>query len=280
MKTKGLFLALALLTAMGVAAREKEVKGNGKLVTKEVEVAPFESIRIDLEGRKKHKWQFFGKEEDVRKDEKGCFLYSQTVGDAALSVTIDENLFQFLEITSSGGVLTVSANAKIKPGKLEIAASSASLKEVRVSGSANFGVATPLSVNNLSITVSGSGNVVMPHPVRVGAYTISVSGSGNLNAGNLVCSKISGSISGSGNFNLAGEADEAKFSISGSGNINALDFEVKKMDVSVSGSGNINTYVSEALKVRVSGSGDVKYKGNPTSLHIDSSGSGSVKTVD
>ena len=287
MKTKVLFLALALLIAIG--ANAKEVKGNGKFVTKEIKVAPFESIRIS-DGFKKDVGfkEFIDILYNAFRNGTGGSVegmkvsYSQTLGEAALSVTIDENLFPYLEITSSGGVLIVDTEVgvKIKPNKLEIAASSANLKEVKISGSVDFGIATPLSVDNLSIIISGSGNIVMPHPVRVDTYRISVSGSGNLNAGDLVCSKISGSISGSGNFNLTGEAEEAKFSISGSGDVNALGLKTKKAEVSVSGSGDINVYATEALNVQIAGSGDIKYKGNPTSLQLNSSGSGSVKKVD
>ena len=289
MKTKGLFIALCLLVAMGT--RAEVVKGNGNFVTKEIKVAPFESILIG-EGFKNVMAGGFKDFIDILYNafKNGTsrsvggmnFSYSQTPGETALSVTIDENLFPYLEITSSKGVLSVDAKVgvEIKSGKLEIVASSANLEEVRLSGPVSFGISTPLSVDKLFMTISGSGNIVMPHPVRVNTYTILVSGSGNLNAGDLVCSKMSGNISGSGNFNIAGEAEEAKYTISGSGDVNTFDFKVKKVDAYVSGSGDINVYATEDLNVNVSGSGGVKYKGNPTSLQVNSSGSSLVKKAD
>ena len=287
MKTKGLFIAFCLLAAVG--ARAEEVKGNGVFVTKEIAIAPFESIRIG-EGFKKDVGfkEFIDILYNAFKNGTGNsvdgikFSYSQAVGDAALCVTIDENLFPYLVITSSDGVLSINTDigVKIKPGKLDIVASSANLKDVRTLGSVNFGITTPLSVDNLSMTIGGGGNIVMPHPVRVNTYTVSISGSGILNAGDLVCSKMSGSISGSGNFNVTGEADETKFSISGSGDVNALHFKTKKTEATVSGSGNINVYATELLDAKIFGSGDIRYKGNPASLQTNISGSGSIKRVE
>ena len=287
MKTKGLFIALCLLAAVG--ARAEEVKGNGVFVTKEIAVAPFESIRIG-EGFKKDVGfkEFIDILYNAFKNGTGNsvdgikFSYSQAVGDAALRVTIDENLFPYLVITSSGGVLSINTDigVKIKPGKLDIVASSANLKEVKTLGAVNFGITTPLSVNNLSMTIGGGGNIVMPHPVRVNTYTVSISGSGILNAGDLACSKMSGFISGSGNFNVTGEADEVNFSISGSGDVNALHFKTKKTEATVSGSGNINVYATELLDAKIFGSGDIRYKGNPASLQTNISGSGSIKRIE
>ena len=280
MKTKGLFIALCLLIAMG--ANAKEIKGNGNLVTKEIKVAPFESIRIDLEGRKRFKWQFFGKEEDVKKPSKGCFFYSQTPGETALSVTIDENLFPYLDITSSGGELTVNGKKDIKliPTKLEIAASSYNLKALRLNGCMDFEVVTPLTTSDLAVYLGGVGGVKMLYLVRTGSFSALLSGVGSMNISDLVCDKAIVTVSGVGHCSLAGEADYADFSVSGVGSIHAYDFKAKNMEIEASGVGSVNVHATESLDAKHSGVSSIKYKGNPAYTKINSSGLGSIKMVD
>jgi len=311
MKARGLLLAFTLLTVMSAVA-EKQT-GNGVIVTKEVEVTPFESIQIDL------------KEQKSKKKGQGAaearFLYSQTPGNAALSVTIDENLFPFLEIASSGGVLTVKAKKGVDlfPTVLEFAASSSGLKALQMSGSSDFEAVTPLTGDKFTVKVSGSGDVKMPQPIRMSAFTAAVSGSGSVAVGglfctkvsattsgsgnltlafgtnrvssftaaisgsgsmvvnNLLCDKMSGKVSGSGSLALTGEAKAADLSVAGSGQVHSFDFKVSKAKVSTSGSGNANVQAVESLAAKQSGSGSIKYRGNPGSVKMNISGSGLIK---
>ena len=313
MKTRSLFLAFALFAAMSAVA-EKQT-GNGIVETKEVDVAPFESIQIDLKDPR-------GSKKKVQEAADVRFLYSQTPGKAALSVTIDENLFPFLEIASSGGVLTVKAKKGIDlfPTVLEFAVSSSGLKALQMSGSADFEAVTPITGDNFVVKVSGSGDVKMPQPIRGSAFMAVVSGSGSLVVGslscakvsattsgsgnltftfgsdrvsafmsavsgsgsvvvnNLLCDKMSGKVSGSGSLTLTGEAKAADLSVAGSGEVHSFDFKVGKAKIGVSGSGNVNIQAIESLAVKQSGSGNVRYRGNPRSVKMDISGSGTVKS--
>jgi len=272
MKTKGLVLVLCLFMTLGVAA--KEVNGNGNIVTKEVSVSSYESIEI---GRGINKYS------DIRTLFKGKenpkFRYSQTEGAAKLTISIDENLFPLLEITSSDGVLVIETGKDIKigPTKMEIIASSVGLKDVKVSGCMDFELMTPLTADNLTIAVSGIGNTLMAHPVQVNTLAVSISGVGELRANNLTCGQISGNVSGTGSLKLVGKAESAKFSVSGTGNIEAYGFNVKEADVRVSGVGRVDVYASESLNATASGVGSINYKGNPASVETNKSGVGSIK---
>lgn len=79
--------------------------------------------------------------------------------------------------------------------------------------------------------------------------------------------------SGSGNFNMEGKANQLKVTNEGSGNIDALNFETGIADIKSIGSGNVHVYCSHKLDVRIEGSGDVYYKGEPSiTSHIIGSG--------
>ncbi|HUH34154.1 MAG TPA: head GIN domain-containing protein [Daejeonella sp.] len=98
---------------------------------------------------------------------------------------------------------------------------------------------------------------------------------------------ITGDFSGSSNFDLqiSGSSDVSlekgsskvfSATIEGSGDLKAFGFEAEEASVKISGSGNTEIAVSKKLDVKIYGSGNVYYKGNPTIVDSDISGSGKV----
>jgi hypothetical protein len=73
-----------------------------------------------------------------------------------------------------------------------------------------------------------------------------------------------------------GSADAANIGQSGSGAFEALELMAGNVKVGKSGSGSTSIGVTGELIVGSSGSGNVYYKGNPTSQKISSSGSSKV----
>jgi hypothetical protein len=57
---------------------------------------------------------------------------------------------------------------------------------------------------------------------------------------------------------------------------NACDFKAKNVKITVSGLGDNTVFCSENLYARVSGSGDVEYKGDPKKKDIKMNGSGTI----
>lgn len=83
-------------------------------------------------------------------------------------------------------------------------------------------------------------------------------------------------ISGAGSIHLSGSANSHSLIISGAGELNAEDLEVKIYDIVVSGSGNCRVNVLQSMTVTISGSGNVYYRGNPSSVNSSISGTGKV----
>lgn len=170
------------------------------------------------------------------------------------------------------------------------------INNLHVSGSGEMLVMTRVKTDNLKLKVSGSGSL----KVEADAADVSadVSGSGNITLrGSLknVKSNISGSgkfdlqaavaglvsfdISGSGDAMARGTAGEVEARISGSGKVLASALETKACKVRISGSGSVEINVSDELEANISGSGDVRYAGNPSRLNVHSSGSGKVRKI-
>jgi hypothetical protein len=128
------------------------------------------------------------------------------------------------------------------------------------------------------LTISGSGSIFSEEKIESRILELTISGSGNIKLSDLKAEKVLATISGSGNIHLFGKQNAAdlKAIISGSGNVKAIDFPSDNVDVKISGSGSCWVNSTKNLIVRLAGSGNVIYRGNPL---VDSSiaGSGKVK---
>ena len=107
-----------------------------------------------------------------------------------------------------------------------------------------------------------------------------VSGSGLLKVTGLNGGQTELSISGSGNVEADGKLERLDIEISGSGSAKMESLVVGDAEVSISGSGSAIVDVRESLDVRVSGSGSVRYLGQPKDIDTSISGSGSVRRRD
>jgi Putative auto-transporter adhesin, head GIN domain len=85
-------------------------------------------------------------------------------------------------------------------------------------------------------------------------------------------------ITGSGNIQAQGLADNAEVSILGSGNYTGGDTEVSSLDVNVAGSGSakFGAVTTERLEVNLGGSGGVSATGTADNLDLTIAGSGSA----
>ena len=125
------------------------------------------------------------------------------------------------------------------------------------------------------LSLSGSGNIQSKDAIKNDKFTTKLSGSGNFNL-TVDSNSLELNLSGSGNVQLKGTADNFTTKLSGSGDIDALNLKSKNVEVNVSGSGNSKVNCSESLTARVSGSGDIKYSGNPEKRDVKVSGSGNI----
>jgi hypothetical protein len=127
-------------------------------------------------------------------------------------------------------------------------------------------------------SVSGSGEVVSSGVLKGGNIDLGVSGSGDLEL-DLDVLDVDCGISGSGSIYLNGKGKTSSLSISGSGKLDAADFEVETIGIRISGSGSAYVNVSKEIDSRISGSGTIRYKGDPDKVSNHSSGSGSLKKM-
>ncbi len=270
MKMKGIALALCLFCVLSVNAAT--IKGNGNVITKEISISDFDIIETG------GNISFDSKGLSFKKKDGHTLNYSQQNGKSTLSITIDENLFPYLDIQSSNRKLSIKSTNrdKLHPTKFTIKASSKDLQKISLSGSMNFIVETPLKSDYLAISVSGAGDVILDKRADINSMVITISGAGDVKASNLYCKEFESKVSGAGDINLKGEAENARFSVSGAGDVSAYEFKAEDVSASVSGAGDVKVYANRTLDASVSGIGDISYKGNPE-VKSKKSGMGSIR---
>jgi hypothetical protein len=126
-----------------------------------------------------------------------------------------------------------------------------------------------------SLVLSGSGDIVGKTTIRTEHFETSMSGSGNI-ALSLDAQSVKASMSGSGDMSLSGNTSNFEVNISGSGDVHAYDLIADNVYATVSGSANIEVTANQKIDAKVSGSGDIDYRGNPKKVSSKVSGSGDI----
>ena len=108
---------------------------------------------------------------------------------------------------------------------------------------------------------------------------LSLAGSGNISTSGVFAGvpDFHARVTGSGNIEFSsGTATNFYSTIDGSGNIRALNLQADKAETNTTGSGDTEITANTQLKVRISGSGNVYYRGSPV-ISTNITGSGTVK---
>jgi hypothetical protein len=184
------------------------------------------------------------------------FLVSGTEG--KLDISVEENLEPYLITEVNNGTLKIKwkQGSNIRTtSKTTITVHFNSIKGIALAGSGDIIGKDKISGKSLEIAVAGSGDVEVDMEVET----------------------LETAVSGSGDLKLSGKATSFDASVSGSGDVDAYDLNTEKADLKVSGSGFIGANIEKEIVARISGSGNIKYKGSPRIEDTKVSGSGSIK---
>lgn len=229
--------AFFLTTIAHAQWSNERIKGNGKMETKTRSTADYDAIKV-----------------------MGSFDVDLVSGkEGAIIVKAEENLQPYIKVEVEGNVLKIFTEKN---------------KNISASMGKKIQITIPFEkISNVSLT--GSGDVTAKNAIKSDIFTATLSGSGNLNL-DVDSDTFNFTISGSGDAILKGNTANFKSKISGSGNVDATSLKAKNVDFTISGSGDSKIFCSDSLKARVSGSGDIKYKGDPKTRDVKVTGSGSI----
>jgi hypothetical protein len=269
--TIAMFLVMFLISDQAIA-QWSSVRGNGKVVTKERTVSDFSGVKISC----------------------SADVFLKQGNDHAIAVRTDENLQDMIETEVRNGTLHIDINGNIRNVEvLEVYVTVHNLEKVVINGSGDVESENTIKGMDFEIQINGSGDVELDLDVKSleteingsgdvevsgvqGIFDLQVAGSGDFSAEDLRLSECHVRINGSGNVELEGSADQLFINQSASGDVNMYSLVSENVEATASGSGDIVVYVTGRLKARLSGSGDLTYKGDPASVDISASGSGEV----
>ena len=234
-------------TIVNVYRTGNVAEGNGNVVTRDFEVTEFDEISLILPAT----------------------IHFTVSDDYSCRVTLDENLFEYLDIYEKSGCLKLEMvktlqQVNLMPTKFVIEISAPTVEEIILTGSGDFSFVTPFEARKLKITRAGSGEVYFPETSNIRRFSMSIAGSGKLICKDFHADYTDVSVAGSGEFVCEHlYADQANLSVAGSGDIVIEAGTVKSADVSVAGSGSIETRCQiESMDYSIAGTGTIEYYGD------------------
>lgn len=267
MKTRlylSLLFSILLLTPACIFMAS--IRGDGNVITQTIDITDYDEI--------------------CAQGSSIVFNYSQQESAPALTVTVDQNIYDLFEFKTDGKTLVIRPKKhdkqpiKLRPTQFTITSNSALLKKVELAGVEEFNLNGKFtSGDELKFSMAGSGTIELKDTVTVDRMKVVIAGRSTLNAAALCAREFKGQIAGKGTFNLTGRGEKADFEIAGSGKVRALDYELSTLSCKIAGIGLIETYAKDQINAEIAGKGTVKYKGNP-SINRQIAGLGDVKKVD
>jgi len=238
---KILTLTLTLFTiGLTNAQWGKKIKGNGNVVTIERSTGEYDAIAVS-----------------------GWFDVILVEGkEGRISIEGEENLLEHIKTEVKEGKLVI----KVKKGY--------NLQPSSWKKDGGIYVTVPIESVD-AVSLSGSGDILGKKTISATNFSTRMSGSGDITL-DVESKTVKASMSGSGDINLSGTTELFDVQISGSGDVKAYDLIADTVDASISGSADIRVTAKEMLKARVSGSGDIHYRGDPKKIDSKTSGSGDV----
>lgn len=236
MKKSILLLALAIFFTNSIVNAQNKIQGNGKIVTETRSTGDYDGIKVA-----------------------GSFDVDLVSGkEGKITIKGEENLLAVIKVEVEDNSLKIyvekGTQIRTSSGKIQVTVPFEKISELSLAGSGDIQSKDVIKNDKFSIKLSGSGNFTLP-----------------VDTNNLELN-----VSGSGNVRLKGTATNFSAKLSGSGDINAADLKSKVVEANVSGSGNSKVACDESLTARVSGSGNIRYVGNPEKKDTKVSGSGTI----
>ena len=190
MKTK--LFAVCLLFALS-GCDVGGIRGNGHMVTQEQKLEPFINVKAD-----------------------GAFRIEWHIGPPAVSVTIDQNLMQYVEMEVRDRVLYARTARNIRPKhSIKVVLTSNTLEGASFSGASQL-TAHQLTGSKFYLETTGASKATLDGAVD--ELIANITGAGDLRAESLQTKTAQVSVTGAGDARMA-VSDNLKVSITGAGKV-------------------------------------------------------------
>ena len=176
-----------------------------------------------------------------------------------ITIEADDNLMEYISTIVNGSTLIIENDEKIKSSKgISIYIDYKHLDKIDISGACELKNEEVLKTDDFQLKMSGAGDVELR--VDVESFELNLSGAGDIE--------------------LKGVANTFDVQMSGAGNLDAYDLDSRHCIIDIGGVGSANVRAEEEINAKISGVGNVSYKGNPTLVDTKISGLGNIERKD
>lgn len=230
------------------------VTGSGDLATREFEYSDFTKVEIG-----------YAFEAEISQDD--SFM---------VKVTLDDNLFDYLDISQSGETLIIT----MEPGNVftratqRVVITLPNLERLELSGASRANVSGIVSLNDLDFNLSGASQMDIS-AVSSSDITLELSGASRAD-GSMTMTNGDFNLSGASSITIEGSAQDIIVDVSGASRAHLDDFIITNARINLSGASNATVNVSGQLSGDLSGASTLHYIGNPTLGNITTSGASTI----
>jgi hypothetical protein len=233
------------------------VSGSGRVVTKELQFADFRVVQIG-----------------------SAFQVGVTYSSSyRVSVAMDDNLFDYLQVTREGEVLAIGLKSGYEYRYLSLTLQAEiqlpDLYELQMAGASRGTVEGFNSSHKLSLLLSGASSTQIAD-TSAGDIEVEISGASRL-SGNIVANgEVQFRVSGASTATLQGMADNLVIDCSGASHVELSGFPVHDGKVNLSGASQATINLDGRLDADLSGASTLLYLGEPTLGDISVTGGSTI----
>lgn len=253
---KGLMLLVVmLLVLLLVPGCFGDVIGSGKLETREFNYSDFTIVEV-------------GSAFEVEVVQSNSF---------SISVTADDNLFDYLDVSKSGETLKI----RLRSGYRYTSCTAITeitmpqLHRLELSGATSGTVEGFSSSQDFILELSGASSLNMAD-MTAGNIRFDLSGASSLNGSITASGKAELDLSGASSVTLSGSAEDIDINASGASHLEMENFPVNDVDANLSGASSATINLDSTLNADLSGASHLYYIGEPTLGDLDISGGSAI----
>lgn len=197
--------------------------------------------------------------------------------DFRVSITLNDNLFDYLEASISGNTLHI----RMRPGfgfiraTQQAAITMPGLDGIDFSGAVR-GTATGFSTpGTLEVRLSGASRLQLDN-IQTGVALFEISGASGV-TGELETGDCRFKVSGASLVEFTGSGEDLDLEGSGASRFHLFEFEANDVSVNLSGASSAEINMDGRLDGELSGASRLEYEGSPTLGRLETSGASSIR---
>ncbi len=208
-------------------------------------------------------------------------VYTQAEGGPTVEVYAPDNIIDHITVEVKDETLAIGQESHIRiKGRCQkvVRVSAPAVQRLQSSSAGDIILKNGLTTTGKVVIKASSGGDITGEGIVCTDLHIDASSAGDIQLKEITCTHIEAKAGSAGDIELSGRCEKATYKTSSAGDINAKKMEAVDVDATASSAGDISCHVSGRLTARTSSSGEISYKGNPST--IDYSPKKGLKKID